>query len=287
MPPKPPGRTNVATVTDVNNETPENQGGSRPASRHSAGAGAAASGLPLRGLAMVLIAVAVLFSLWALYSFTQGDSGGDRAATGTSQTVSESANGQNGTMTQDPATGDGPAAEGTNGANGTNGTATDPAAAPATGTDAGTDAGSDAAADKPAPAPNNGNLASPAPAPAVPAAAISEEDVKNITVNVVNNSTITGLAEETYNDLRDRGYKVGEHGNLPEQDLEKPLPETTVFYHPGDKVGRKAAEELAKELADTYKVPTTTAPNIEQLPAEASRPGNVTLALIGELAPRQ
>ena len=80
----------MAGVTDVNNETPPDQDGSRAAS-------GGASGLPLRGLAMVLIAVAVLFGLWALYSFTQG--GDERTATGASQTVS-------GTMTE-PAAGSG------------------------------------------------------------------------------------------------------------------------------------------------------------------------------------
>ena len=261
-------------MTDVNNETSANQGDSRAAS-----AGSGASGLPLRGLAMVLIAVAVLFGLWALYSFTQGGDD-ERAATGTSETVSESANGQAGTVTQDPTTAGAPAGGGAEGTD-------SPASA--------TDAGKPAAGERPtspAAAPNNGNVAASSAGAGASAGAaadgeISGADVKNVTVNVVNNSTITGLAESTYNDLRDRGYKVGEHGNLPEQELDNPLPETTVFYHPGDKVGQQAAEELAEQIADTYKVPTTTAPNIEQLPAETARPGNVTLALIGELAPRQ
>lgn len=267
----------MAGVTDVNNETPPDQDGSRAAS-----GGAGASGLPLRGLAMVLIAVAVLFGLWALYSFTQG--GDERTATGASQTVS-------GTMTE-PEAG--------------SGAGQDPAATDTdTDADADADARADAARDQDqgrdaedtatsrtgapaASAPNNAGNANNADAVA-PAGggAVSEADVKDVTVNVVNNSTISGLAEETYNDLRERGYKVGEHGNLPEQDLDRPLPETTVFYHPDDRAGEKAAEELATELAETYKVPTTTAPNIEQLPEDVARPGNVTLALIGELAPRQ
>ncbi|MDR7330334.1 LytR C-terminal domain-containing protein [Corynebacterium guangdongense] len=264
-------------MTDVNNETSANQDGSRAAST-----GSGASGLPLRGLAMVLIAVAVLFGLWALYSFTQGGDD-ERAATGTSQTVSESANGQAGTVTQDPTTAGAPATEGSEGAEGAEATDNPAAAADAEGTAAQEQPTS------PAAAPNNGNVAAPSAGAGAGAAGggISEADVKNVTVNVVNNSTITGLAEETYNDLRDRGYKVGEHGNLPEQELDNPLPETTVFYHPGDKVGQRAAEELAEQVADTYKVPTTTAPNIEQLPEGTARPGNVTLALIGELAPRQ
>ena len=48
---------------------------SSAAKQRPAGGGAHAKkgGLPLRGLAMVLIAVAVMLGLWALYSMTSGD----------------------------------------------------------------------------------------------------------------------------------------------------------------------------------------------------------------------
>ncbi|MDN6245874.1 MAG: LytR family transcriptional regulator, partial [Corynebacterium casei] len=48
------------------------------------GGTAAGTTLPLRGFAMVLIAVAVMFGLWALYAFTQ-DNGSEQAAEDTNQ----------------------------------------------------------------------------------------------------------------------------------------------------------------------------------------------------------
>ncbi|MDO5669366.1 MAG: LytR C-terminal domain-containing protein [Corynebacterium sp.] len=47
----------------------------------------AASGLPLRGLAMVLIAVAVLLVMWGLYAMTQNNDSADQAAPETTAEV--------------------------------------------------------------------------------------------------------------------------------------------------------------------------------------------------------
>ena len=259
-------------MTDVNNENVETSGEAQAAS--------SASGLPLRGLAMVLIAVAVLFGLWALYSFTQG---GDDNASGT---ASDTTQGQ----TEGAAPGNGSATAPVDAESQADGPVEDPANPEDPNAPAGAngaenpDAANDPAAEGAEGAEGAAGAAAGAPAAQAGGASASPEDV---TVNVVNNSTITGLAEETYNLLRDQGYNVGEHGNLPEQDLDNPLPETTVFYEEGDAAGQQAAEQLAQELADTYRVPTTTAPNIEQLPEGTAQPGHVTLALIGELMPTQ
>ena len=73
--------TNVNPENSTDKVSDETRAGSAAgasasrAAKRPAGGGAHAKkgGLPLRGLAMVLIAVAVMLGLWALYSMTSGD----------------------------------------------------------------------------------------------------------------------------------------------------------------------------------------------------------------------
>ena len=80
------------SVTHVTNETVDNsaQEPTQPAAAGAEGGAAAGTTLPLRGFAMVLIAVAVMFGLWALYAFTQ-DNGSEQAAEDTSQQAEQQA----------------------------------------------------------------------------------------------------------------------------------------------------------------------------------------------------
>ena len=100
-------------------------------------------------------------------------------------------------------------------------------------------------------------------------------------VNVLNNSTVDGLAEDIYDRLEEEGIAVGEHGNLPGEVAT--LKETTLYYHPGDIAGERAARDLGDRIGDTNGVPVRIEPNIDGLPEETTGPGKVTLALIGEV----
>ncbi len=213
-------RPPTTSVTGVTNETVDNSGNE---TSHSAGAGATATTLPLRGFAMVLIAVAVMFGLWALYAFTQDDSS-EQAA----EQTNESSEQEPGTVGADTAE-----------------QSTD-----IPGDEAG-DAQADADKDNPEAKPEQDDADrgdaekakgastgddAPAAAPAAPAAPLK--------VNVLNNSMTQGLAADVADRLRADGRELGEVGNFADEIL----PETTVFFPKGN----AAAEQTARELADQY-----------------------------------
>lgn len=262
-------------MTNVNPENSTNQ--PAPEGKDAAG------GLPLRGLAMVLIAVAVLLGLWGLYSLTQGDGNGTVATSGdeaeTSATIEQGGTGDAGDADQDPNAPDAAAEDG--GDDGSEGE--DGEAAAGNGRDgAEADADDDerdarrddedgrdtrgeaAASDRSAGAAGAGTSAKSEPV-----------------VNVLNNSTVNGLAEDIYDRLEEEGIAVGEHGNLPGEVTT--LKETTLYYHPGDIAGERAARDLGDRIGDTNGVPVRIEPNIDGLPEETTGPGKVTLALIGEV----
>ena len=213
-------RPPTTSVTGVTNETVDNSGNE---TSQSAGAGATATTLPLRGFAMVLIAVAVMFGLWALYAFTQDDSS-EQAA----EQTNESSEQEPGTVGADTAE-----------------QSTD-----IPGDEAG-DAQADADKDNPEAKPEQDDADrgdaekakgastgddAPAAAPAAPAAPLK--------VNVLNNSMTQGLAADVADRLRADGRELGEVGNFADEIL----PETTVFFPKGN----AAAEQTARELADQY-----------------------------------
>ena len=216
----------ITNVTGVTNETVDNSGNDASQSADAgagAGAGATATTLPLRGFAMVLIAVAVMFGLWALYAFTQDDSS-EQAAEQTNQ-QSDNANNQAGQ--QEP---------------GTVGADTTEESTRVAGED---DAEKDKAnpeekpkqdrpereEDKPEGA--SASDGAPGAAPAAP-----------LKVNVLNNSMTQGLAADVADRLRADGRELGEVGNFADE----VLPETTVFFPKGN----ADAERVARELADQY-----------------------------------
>ncbi|MFD2456383.1 LytR C-terminal domain-containing protein [Corynebacterium mendelii] len=201
-----------------------------------AGGGTPKQKPPLRGLAMILLAVAVILLAWALYQFLRGQDDSPAGVTGTTAVTTAPA-----ATTATPAT----AQPG------------DPAPAPAPGSAAAPGdpaapapdpAGAEAApgAPAPAPAPAPGAPPAPAPAPGAPPAPapVDPAAVKQLPVAVMNNSTVNGLAAATADDLRGKGWTIGEVGNLPGYAFDR----TTVLFTPGNPVEEQAARDLAATL---------------------------------------
>lgn len=203
-------KARVATVTNVN---PENQPAASESEPGTDDAQGTASGLPLRGFAMVLIAVAVLLAMWGLYTTTQDDDTAGTAtqitteapatAPGAGDAVSETAPEQGAADDEDAereaAAGDTRAEESREGERG----------------------------ERTQPAPRGGGVAA---------------DPQRL--HVLNNSLVPNLAADVAGTLDEEGYLVGEVGNLSELILS----ETTVFFQPGNADAEKSARELADRL---------------------------------------
>lgn len=198
------------------------------------------SGLPLRGLAMVLIAVAVLLAMWGLYASTQTSSDtADGAGIAGSATSAQTA-----TVATE---------------SGRDGQSASPE----------TDAEADAADAAEAAEREEGDVDKPRPPAAPPAPAPEPERL-----NVLNNSTVPNLAANVADRLREDGFQVGEVGNLPDHIL----PETTVFFQPGNAPAEQRARELADRLGGVAReyegfLPETTAGR-----------NDLTLVLVNEVA---
>ncbi|MGQ4493255.1 LytR C-terminal domain-containing protein [Corynebacterium diphtheriae] len=133
--------------------------------------------LPLRGIAMILIAVALMLGAWGVYSVTS-DNSSSAPKTSTAETSEQTPAEKS--APQAPAVSDTPAASDAPGES----------AAPA----------EKAPADKPADKPAADKPAAERPVP----------------VRVLNNSTVQGLAAQVADTLRSRGIDVVEVGNLPD-----------------------------------------------------------------------
>lgn len=201
---------------------------------------------------MVLIAVAVMLGMWGLYKLTSEDSSDTASQTGASEaaTLPAPAEGEPGAQGGKP----GSAAPQ---APGESAQASDPAAAGAAGEGenaAGRD-GHDGA---------QGEAAKRAP--------------KDIPVNVFNNSGRAGYADEESTKLKDRGFKVGEVGNLPGDVLT--VPQTMVFYPAGDKDAEALARQTAAEFYGATAVPEGA---VAEYPAELGEnytKGNAVVAVL-------
>ncbi|HEI8411314.1 LytR C-terminal domain-containing protein [Corynebacterium striatum] len=215
-----------------------------------------ASGLPLRGLAMVLIAVAVMLGMWGLYKLTSEDSSDTASQTGASEaaTLPAPAEGELGAQGGKP----GSAAQQ---APGESAQASDPAAAGEKRDNAGE---GENAADRDGHDGAQGEAAKRAP--------------KDIPVNVFNNSGRAGYADEESTKLKDRGFKVGEVGNLPGDVLT--VPQTMVFYPAGDKDAEALARQTAAEFYGATAVPEGA---VAEYPAELGEnytKGNAVVAVL-------
>lgn len=237
------------------------------------GAHAKKGGLPLRGLAMVLIAVAVMLGLWGLYAMTSEDDDSTVASDSEQSKSDGSANGGQegngaGGPAADGARGDGSHADGANNQPPREGENARPngGAEGEANRDANRDAGRDAGAR------GGGNDRGGDEARAggndAPSAARDRNDIK---VSVLNNSGESDKAKNEADVLKDGGFKVGYVGNLPGDVLT--VPKTTVFYPEGD----ASAESLAKEVAARYQAEVK--PMNKDLPKEATEDGAVVVAL--------
>lgn len=231
---------------------------------------------------MVLIAVAVLLGLWGVYALTQ--TGEDTTASGGGTTETAEAEPQGGAA---PSEGAAPAGENGAGGNGADDTDAD-ARGGAEGEDRDAAAGADrdnrdsrdaaAGADRDganrdgadrAGADRDGGASAGAGAPAA-----SEPKI-----NVLNNSFEQGIAQDVYNDLREKGHEMGESGNLP--DSQVVVAETTVFFTEGDAAGEEAARKLADHIHRTNGLPAVAKPNDPNMPDEYTGDGTINLVLTG------
>ena len=182
-----------------------------------------ASGVPLRGMAMILLAVAVLLLAWGVWSMTRDDSG-----TETRGTLAPTAN---------------PTAPGIPGSQAP-GAAANPAPADTAAGNAGNAAQGEAGnanADAPA-TPATGNAAQGAPARgdnSAPAASVPT----NAPVVVLNNSTLQGLAADVADRIRPN-FAVAEVGNY----ADGTFPHSVALYTPGNAVEEATAKTLARSL---------------------------------------
>ncbi|MBG6122380.1 LytR C-terminal domain-containing protein [Corynebacterium aquatimens] len=207
-------------------------------------------GIPKRGLAMVLIAVAVLLGLWGLYALTQGNkdvqnTANDPGQTGQTVPTGAPAPGQSQAPGQDP---NAPKDDADHNRDSQN-------RAPKDGRE-----GDRREAGREGEGGNRGSI---------PAGEKMTAD--NEKINVYNNSTVSGLAADVADNLRGQGTEVGGVGNFNAETLEQ----TTVFFDPNT----PGAEERARILAD--RVGGIARANIESLPEEAKKPDTITLIMVG------
>lgn len=190
--------------------------------------------LPLRGVAMILMAVAALLVSWGLYSSTREGVETPEAA-GIAPTTSAGAMNA-GSQQQPPAD---PS------------TAGDQPPAPA----------SDAQ-------PGQGEAQPPASDPAAPPADPAGHAPAPVRVNVLNNSTIQGLAARVQDRLGHDGYAIHHVGNLQAFNV----PENTVYFTDNEAEARRLAESIG----------AIAVPRPEGLPGEFAEPGMLTVVLAGE-----
>lgn len=191
-----------------------------------------AGGAPLRGLAMILTAVAVILIAWGVYSFVGGDSGdGNDSDTVASQDDGDEGDTQNGDGAEG-ADGDGAAGAGdADGADGVEGADGDGAegADGADGDTGGNADGADGAAGQ--------DGADGAPA---------EVDRAGTAVTVLNNSG-DPVAQSAADRLRDEQWSDVGYGNLQGR-VTGISEESRVYYPEGNAAAQAAAEELGSDL---------------------------------------
>lgn len=201
--------------------------------------------LPLRGVAMILISVALLLAMWGIYSMTGGKSAKVHNAASTDSAATSVAPAQ-------PAAPAGPVTSAP-GVPAPSSGAPAPASAPV---------GSPASG---AAAPGSSGGAGTAGTAGAAGASTSAGDKSAVTVHVLNNSTIQGLAAKAKEQLTRQGYRVGQVGNYSRS----VVPQNTVYYTDN--------EQQARELAE--KVGGVAQQRPADLPAETAGPGSLVVVL--------
>lgn len=225
-----------------------------------AGAGAAAQGgLPRRGLAMILIAVAALLLLWALWAMTQkGDD--NNAASSASSETSTSATAEAAPSAAQPGEGQGQGAQDPNASQDPN-APQEPNAEQREG-----DQAQDPNAQDP-------NAETPAPAPA-PAPQGAQLDNASAQVFVYNNSGIADLANRTADQLKGQ-FNVANQSqdaatmNMPEQQYGI-FPETYVFFDPATPGAEQVAADIARRVGGTARAKNDIPEGAVGLPEQAA-----------------
>lgn len=201
--------------------------------------------LPLRGVAMILISVALLLAMWGIYSMTGGKSAKVHNAASTDSATAS-------VVPAQPAAPAGPV------------TSAPGVPAPSSGAPAPASAPAGAAASGAA-APGTSGGAGTAGAAGAAGASTSAGDKSAVTVHVLNNSTIQGLAAKAKEQLTRQGYRVGQVGNYSRS----VVPQNTVYYTDN--------EQQARELAE--KVGGVAQQRPADLPAETAGPGSLVVVL--------
>ena len=224
-----------------------------------AGAAAAQGGLPRRGLAMILIAVAALLLLWALWAMTQkGDD--NNAASSASSETSTSATAEAAPSTAQPGEGQGQGTQDPNASQDPN-SPQDPNAEQREG-----DQAQDPNAQDP-------NAETPAPAPA-PAPQGAQLDNASAQVFVYNNSGIADLANRTADQLKGQ-FNVANQSqdaatmNMPEQQYGI-FPETYVFFDPATPGAEQVAADIARRVGGTARAKNDIPEGAVGLPEQAA-----------------
>lgn len=203
--------------------------------------------LPLRGVAMILISVALLLAMWGIYSMTGGKSAKVHNAASTDSAAASAVSIQ-------PAAPAGPV------------TSAPGVPAPSSGAPAPASAPAGAAASGAvAPGTSGGATAGTAGAAGAAGASTSAGDKSAVTVHVLNNSTIQGLAAKAKEQLTRQGYRVGQVGNYSRS----VVPQNTVYYTDN--------EQQARELAE--KVGGVAQQRPADLPSETAGPGSLVVVL--------
>ena len=243
----------------------------------AAAGGAAEGGLPKRGLAMILIAVAALLALWGIWKMTQdGNSGGDGEGEGAAPTSSTVVGTSPAAPAGDGAGQNGQGADGAGqGAEGQGGAATgaDQNSQKTEGQPAQDPNAQDPNAQRPEGAEGQGENGQPAPAPA-PAPAGAGLDNASAQVYVYNNSGTPDLASRTADQLKGQ-YNVANSSpdaavmNMPEQ-VYGVFPETYVFFDPAVPGAEQVAADIARRVGGAARAKGDLPEGATSIPEQAA-----------------
>ena len=245
----------------------------------AAAGGAAEGGLPKRGLAMILIAVAALLALWGIWKMTQDGNGGDGEGEGAAPTSSTVVGTAQAAPAGDGAGQNGQDGQGAEGQPGTDQNAQDTEGQPGQEDDRAGDPNAqdpnaqDPNTQRPEGAEGQGENGQPAPAPA-PAPAGAGLDNASAQVYVYNNSGTPDLASRTADQLKGQ-YNVANNSadaavmNMPEQ-VYGIFPETYVFFDPAVPGAEQVAADIARRVGGAARAKGDLPEGATSIPEQAA-----------------
>lgn len=256
----------------------------------------AAGGVPKRGLAMILIAVAALLLLWGIYAMTQRGGDDKAAESDSTETATVATNTVVNTATATAPAGNDAGAAGSaasaapgqpgSGApapvSGEPGAPTPVSQAPGQNGQAGQagQAGQNGQAGQAGQNGQPGQAPAPAPAPSGPALTASDAQVF-----VYNNSGIPNAAADTAKRL-DQQFKIANESqdpvtmNMPEQNFGV-FPETYVFYNPQVAGADQIAADVARRVGGKPRATNDLPQGATALPSTANGRNAITVVLAG------